>query len=265
MSDAIRSVGGAGRVPDARCELRHSYMDHLFVALVRAEVIAPYYGRFSKDQSCIATHHREATHVRNARARPAMSKRLHIPTPEELHTPANWRALINAMSGQHELLSAIVLTTFIEQNMMLIVLYAFKTEANSNTAKKLLNPNGGALGNLQARADLAYCLGLIDSACKTNLEQIAAIRNEFAHRPGVTFNDERIVEYCERFVVDETNNPNAAIKAELIATRKKLKMSPVPPYRSQFETMAMGVGFELAKIAFKMSKKSSVSFDDFTI
>ena len=44
----------------------------------------------------------------------------------------------------------------------------------------VVGPNG-ALGRFTSRIDLAYCLGLIDRACRDRLHLVRKVRNEFAH------------------------------------------------------------------------------------
>jgi DNA-binding MltR family transcriptional regulator len=56
-----------------------------------------------------------------------------------------------------------------------------KFRTNTTISNKLLEPNKGALGNYQSRADLTYCLSLIEKEQYNDLCKIGEIRNLFAH------------------------------------------------------------------------------------
>jgi DNA-binding MltR family transcriptional regulator len=60
----------------------------------------------------------------------------------------------------------------------------------------------GACSTFAARADLAYCLGLIGPDVVRDLSCIRKLRNQFAHSPwGVTLADERIGTMCDELEI----------------------------------------------------------------
>ncbi len=82
-----------------------------------------------------------------------------------------------------ELLANILEVTFIETSI----------------SGKLLDPQGGAIGQFSIRADLAYCLSLISKNIYQDLGIVAAIRNMFAHKHlALDFNDEIVRSNCEK-------------------------------------------------------------------
>ena len=67
----------------------------------------------------------------------------------------------------------------------------------SSVTERLLNPNTGILGALSNRADMAYCLELIDKMMYQDIIQIAKIRNLFAHNhETLSFSSGEIVSLC---------------------------------------------------------------------
>jgi len=75
-------------------------------------------------------------------------------------------------------------------------------------SEKLLNPSSvteklldgrGALGTFSARADLAYCLGIVRKHHYNDLCLVMAIRNQFAHKHlQLAFDDPTVREKCDR-------------------------------------------------------------------
>jgi DNA-binding MltR family transcriptional regulator len=66
----------------------------------------------------------------------------------------------------------------------------------STVADKLLDESS-ALGNFAARADLAYCLGLVKKEHYQDLNRVSQIRNQFAHKHlQLDFADPKVCELC---------------------------------------------------------------------
>lgn len=77
-----------------------------------------------------------------------------------------------------------------------------KFRPNSSTALRILMPDKGFLGSFSNRADLCYCIGLVNKKKYNDLKLIAEIRNTFAHsRLNITFDSNDVVEL--------TNNLNS--------------------------------------------------------
>lgn len=73
------------------------------------------------------------------------------------------------------------------------------TFVDGNTARMLVKPNR-QLGSFAVRAELAYCLGLIAKAARTDLELLGNVRNIFAHRVEAHgFDDAAVMAICGRF------------------------------------------------------------------
>jgi hypothetical protein len=68
----------------------------------------------------------------------------------------------------------------------------------SKTVRKML-ANNGILGSYSAKVDILYSLGFIDKILKTDLDNLGKIRNEFAHKIKVSFEDESISKLCYLF------------------------------------------------------------------
>lgn len=79
-------------------------------------------------------------------------------------------------------------------DLFLNILESFFPE-NSKTVENLLS-HRGALGTYGTRADIIYCLGLIDKVIKNDLDILGQIRNKFAHKINISFDDEDIKLLC---------------------------------------------------------------------
>lgn len=70
--------------------------------------------------------------------------------------------------------------------------------SNSSTVDKILT-HKGFLGTFMSRVDMLYCLGFIDKIIKNDLEKLAEIRNLFAHKTTISFEDEKVKKNCLAF------------------------------------------------------------------
>ncbi|MBI1836459.1 MAG: hypothetical protein HYR91_04250 [Flavobacteriia bacterium] len=85
--------------------------------------------------------------------------------------------------------------------------------SNSSTVKKMLN-HTGIIGNFSAKTDLLYSLGFISKIIKNDLDKIGQIRNAFAHKIIISFDDEKIKELCSQLKWHEISmNMNAPKEA----------------------------------------------------
>jgi hypothetical protein len=88
-------------------------------------------------------------------------------------------------------------------------------DVKSHGEKGLLNDPNGILSTAGARADLSYCLGLIDSSTHKNAKTIARIRNAFAHSHApseVSFINPQIEEECKTLhvLLGDAGSPSAS-------------------------------------------------------
>jgi DNA-binding MltR family transcriptional regulator len=96
--------------------------------------------------------------------------------PEELSEDV--QKVFDVLNDESDLACVLIGSSYLGELLASILEVRF---IKGNTAKRLLDPNG-AIGTFQARADLAYCLGLIDKSAYQDLSLIAEIRNTFAHK-----------------------------------------------------------------------------------
>jgi DNA-binding MltR family transcriptional regulator len=88
----------------------------------------------------------------------------------------------------------IVGLAFIE-DLLLHILENFFPD-NSKTVEKLLGYTG-ALGTVNSKINLLYSLGFIDKIIMQDLNNVAQIRNKFAHKINISFKDESIEKLCK--------------------------------------------------------------------
>lgn len=69
---------------------------------------------------------------------------------------------------------------------------------NSSTVDKVIS-HKGFLGTYGAKVDLMYCLGFIDKIVKADLDKLGEIRNLFAHKTTISFQDKKIIKTCNNF------------------------------------------------------------------
>lgn len=93
----------------------------------------------------------------------------------------------------------IVGMAFIE-DLLLYCLESFFPEYGNkkSTVYRMIN-HSGVLGSFSAKVDMLYCLGFIDKMVKTDLILLGEIRNLFAHKISITFEDENIIKKCLAF------------------------------------------------------------------
>lgn len=86
-----------------------------------------------------------------------------------------------------------------------IMLYCLENffPSNSSTVKRLLS-HRGPIGTFSAKTDLLYSIGLISKVIKQDLDKLGQIRNEFAHKTTVSFDDEFISKLCFELKWHET-------------------------------------------------------------
>jgi DNA-binding MltR family transcriptional regulator len=107
---------------------------------------------------------------------------------------ADQQHLSHVFNTESDLVCAMVGAAFIDD--LLVSLLKAKLLPNSDIVEKLLN---GSLGSFSARADITYCLQLIQKNEYQDILLIGEIRNVFAHsRLELNFNDKEIQNKCHR-------------------------------------------------------------------
>jgi DNA-binding MltR family transcriptional regulator len=127
-------------------------------------------------------------------------KRLTLPT-EQLS--AETRHLCDVMNNESDLACVVIGAAYLDAVLadLLNGKFTASTGPEKNALRvsdKLLEPRG-ALGSFMARADLAYCLGLVRQPHYQDICRIAKVRNRLAHHHlQLSFQDETIRGLCSR-------------------------------------------------------------------
>ena len=124
------------------------------------------------------------------------------PTVEGLRD--NWTKLFDALDGDSDFVCVMIVgTSYVDYALGALLKAHFLDVTTSET---LLQPTGGNLGSLHIKSSLTYCLGLISKGCKANIDRIAEVRNQFAHRLGeLNFSDPKIAELCQQIKLPSPN------------------------------------------------------------
>jgi hypothetical protein len=158
--------------------------------------------------------------------------------PDNIKRPVNladvqrrYQAFFDGLNHTEDMVCAISATSFVDGAVTSLLGNHF---LESGWAEGLLKPVGGALGSIKAKADAAFCLGLISKGCKQNLERIGDIRNRFAHSiEDVSFSDGKVVEFCDgltfpQVAAEFSTDPNATPGLfEKVATTPRAKFMVV--------------------------------------
>jgi hypothetical protein len=103
-------------------------------------------------------------------------KKKPIPEVEQLSDES--KHLYEVLNNESDLACVLIASSYLDYALAsLLKRHLIK----SGLVKKLLDPPRGAISTFAARSDLAYCLGLIPSGLRQNLETVGDIRNHFAH------------------------------------------------------------------------------------
>ena len=103
-----------------------------------------------------------------------------------------WDELFAAINHVDDRVTAIVATSFVDHFLDALLRSHF---IESSAVDKVLN---GCLNGLSDKAHVSYCLGIIPKQDFQNIENMARIRNRFAHKiGGITFGDKVVQKLCE--------------------------------------------------------------------
>ena len=107
------------------------------------------------------------------------------------------KKVFDVLNDESDLACVLIGSSYLSELLANIIEVNF---IKTSISGKLLDPQGGAIGQFAVRADLAYCLGLINKSYYQDLRLISAIRNMFAHKHlTLDFSDEIVREKCEKF------------------------------------------------------------------
>jgi DNA-binding MltR family transcriptional regulator len=106
------------------------------------------------------------------------------------------KKIYRVFNDESDLACVLIGTSYLSELLANII------EANfikTSITGKLFDPQRGLIGQFSARADLAYCLGLISKNYYQDLGFISKIRNSFAHKHlKLDFSDQIVIENCEK-------------------------------------------------------------------
>lgn len=106
------------------------------------------------------------------------------------------KKVFDVLNDESDLACVLIGTSYLSELLANIIEVSF---IETSISGKLLDPQGGAIGQFAIRADLGYCLGLINKNVYQDLGMVAAIRNRFAHKHiALDFSDSIVRNNCEK-------------------------------------------------------------------
>ena len=117
---------------------------------------------------------------------------------------------------------------------------------NSSTVDNLLSHKGG-LGTFFSKVEMLYCLGFINKIIKSDLERLALIRNLFAHKISISFEDEKVKQNCFLFKWHETAMMMPAPKEATALEIFKVEVNTMVSYLSGVVSICRGERRKLKK------------------
>lgn len=118
---------------------------------------------------------------------------------EETHPHLKeFAAFLDDFNKETERGAALAATAFLDDTLNKVVT-AFLIE--SDASKALLNGFNAPLGTLAARTAAAHAMGLISDTEKDECNLIRRIRNEFAHRVRMTFDNASVKAMCAKLMM----------------------------------------------------------------
>ena len=122
--------------------------------------------------------------------------------------------------------------------------------SESKTVVKMLS-HRGVLGTFLAKVDMLYGLGFIDKLIKSDLDKLGAIRNEFAHKTTISFENAKINETCLSFQWHEIA---MMMKAPTEATAREIFKVEVNTMVSHLSAIASITRIEKRKLKAEYGK-----------
>ncbi len=109
------------------------------------------------------------------------------------------RPVIQSLNEGTDLACALICGAYIENATGSLLEKNLIDDPLVNGPNGILNGPTGILSSASGRADLCFCLGLIDEIVHKNLKSIAKVRNWFAHSPTpIDFTDVHVKSECEK-------------------------------------------------------------------
>ncbi len=146
------------------------------------------------------------------------------------------KAVFETLNEGSDLACVLIGTSYLSELLASAVKVSF---IESSVSEKLLDPQRGALEGFATRADLAYCLGLINKTVYQDLIRVAEIRNMFAHKHlALDFRDSSVRKTCDEL---------QSWRPVLLGEKEELLVEPTPGQiqmraRNQFKLSAVFMG-----------------------
>jgi len=106
------------------------------------------------------------------------------------------KKVFDVLNDESDLACVLIGTGYLSELLTNLIEVSF---IETSISGKLLDPQGGAIGQFATRADLAYCLDLINKNVYQDLGIVAEIRNMFAHKHlALDFSDSIVRNNCEK-------------------------------------------------------------------
>ena len=104
------------------------------------------------------------------------------------------KKVFDVLNDESDIACVLIGTSYLSELLANIIEASF---IDTSISGKLLDPQCGVIGQFAVRADLAYCLGLINKNFYQDLGIVAVIRNMFAHKHlALDFSDEIVRNKC---------------------------------------------------------------------
>lgn len=103
------------------------------------------------------------------------------------------------LRGESPRAAAILAVASLEDEIERLVRSRFPEETSNRLWNKIAGPGFTPLGSLKAKADMAQAFGFFGPKTRSTIEGISAIRNKFAHKPGVrNFDHPLVLSQCKK-------------------------------------------------------------------
>lgn len=170
---------------------------------------------------------------------------------EELN--ASTQAVYDVLNKESDLPCVLIGTNFLDQILASLLEQIF---IKSSVTQKMLSPTGGYLGTFSSRADLAYCLELINKKQYQDLAVIGEIRNKLAHSHlALSFMDQEVIDKCNKLVAweifiwgDDEEPQSENITKKMLGTEAKNKF--------KLSVVFLGNKLKLKLLEIKMKKEA---------
>ena len=144
------------------------------------------------------------------------------------------KKVFDVFNDESDIACVLIGTSYLSELLANIIEVSF---VDTSISGKLLDPQCGVIGQFAVRADLAYCLGLINKNFYQDLGTVAAIRNMFAHKHfALDFSDEIVRNKCGELKAWRILQFAAKEDAEL--SQKQLRVQA----RNQFNMSVILIG-----------------------